>query len=619
VGAFRLAAAFGLLTGLVEGLAFLALQRLAFLGWSNGLVDVSLPIVWIAPAVYLPLFLGMGVVLTVLQRRLPRLRGTSAGVFLFGTLALTDWMGLLLHDRIHRAAVVLLALGVAVQAARWSARHEVGVARALTVAFPTLVTAWAAAGAVAVVAGWLEGRPRAEAAAAPGGPNVLVIVADTLRADHLSTYGYARPTSPNLDRIATRGVVFEHAFAASSWTAPSHAALLTGRHLHEHGVEWATTHRFAAIPYPTLPEVFAARGYRTAAFSANLFWFTRAMGFGRGFMHFDDYFHSPADMVLRTFYGRAFETLVLRRMGYEDIPARKRAPDVSRAFLEWVDRGGDRPFFAFLNFMDAHDPYLPPAPFRTRFATRGEPGGLLNWRLGRKDLQLTPEQREAEIDAYDGAIAYLDHHLAALVEALRARGLGDRTLVVITSDHGEAFAEHGNYLHGNSLYREEIEVPLILLGPGVPAGTRIPTPVSTAAVAATVADLADGDRGPFPGPSLALLWRAAPPDPPAVLSEVGVQPWQPPSVPVHHGAIRSLVTDRWHYIEHSRLGVEAYRWREDRDEARDLAASPQDRAEIDAVARRLKGVRLPAQEVRSSAQSFRRGSALAGVPGPRRP
>ena len=150
------------------------------------------------------------------------------------------------------------------------------------------------------------GRSSKLPAAAGDAPNVLVIVVDTLRADHLSSYGYARPTTPNIDRIATEGVLFENAVATSSWTFPSHASLLTGRYQYEHGMDKIREmpavggNAFSANGLPTLGEVLMQKGYRTGAFSANRTYFTHDLGFGRGFIHFEDYFHSPSDMFVRT-------------------------------------------------------------------------------------------------------------------------------------------------------------------------------------------------------------------------------------------------------------------------------------------------------------------------------
>src|SRR6185503_20396940 len=120
----------------------------------------------------------------------------------------------------------------------------------------------------------------------------------------------------------------------------------------------------------TLPEILQMRGYRTGAFSGNTYWFSREHGFGRGFLHFEDFFHSLADMALRTAYGRLVSRKVLWRIGYEDIPARKHADVTNAAVLRWIARDTSRPFFVMINYMDVHDPYLPPQPYRNRFAAQ---------------------------------------------------------------------------------------------------------------------------------------------------------------------------------------------------------------------------------------------------------
>src|SRR6202030_2172864 len=209
---------------------------------------------------------------------------------------------------------------------------------------------------------WLrEDILTAELSTAPqGSPNILVIVVDTLRADHLSTCGYVRATIPNLDRIAKQGVLFENAYSASSWTLPSHATMLTGRYPHEHGADLS----YYDGRYPTIAQVLRGEGYRTGAFSANLLYFCRTRGFGAGFLHFEDFFGSWADIVSHTLYGREFNKHVTLPLGYKDIPGRKRAADVNREFLRWVDRATGKRFFAFLNYFDVHDPFFPSEPYR---------------------------------------------------------------------------------------------------------------------------------------------------------------------------------------------------------------------------------------------------------------
>jgi arylsulfatase A-like enzyme len=582
------AAWFGLVTGLFEGALFLVFQKF------GEMRHVTLEIVWISALFNVLLFSTLGVALVALARFLPKLPMMRLSVFVFAFLALSDWLALALAEHLHLVAVITLALGGAVQFTRWFRTRPTAALHFWHRSLP-----WAAATSLLTLLGiqggfWLQEQLALAKlpAATQGSPNILLVVVDALRADHLSSYGYERRTSPNMDSIAQQGVLIEHAFATSSYTLPSHASLLTGRYPYEHGVEWKTSRALLASPFPTLAEALRSRGYRTAAFSANLFWFTRPRGFGRGFIRFEDYFQSLGDMAARTLYGRAIERLVLQRLGFEDIPARKRAPDINRSALRWIDRDGERPFFVFLNYMDAHDPYLPPPPFRHTFSKLENPGGIINWRTGRSDPQMTPEQLQGEIDAYDGAVAYVDDQIGQLMAELQRRGLSDNTVVVITSDHGESFGEHGPYLHGNSLYREEIHVPLILSAPGrIPTGLRVALPVTNAAIPATIMDLVGaGDQTLFPGPSLAKLWQTpqAPLDSFQPLAEIAQIPWAPDKALTHHGAMRSLVSPQWHYIIHEKLGMQVYDWQDDARELHNRAEDQEIRNDLALLRRKLR-------------------------------
>ncbi|MCC7354077.1 MAG: sulfatase, partial [Anaerolineae bacterium] len=503
------AAGMGLATGLVEGAGLWALQRL---GWLRGplvFLGASLEIVWISALADLLLFGGVGLGLSLVARLVPRFPTKWFSIFALSYLALFDWLALPLVGRAHIYVIPILAAGLAVEVSRWLRAHEEAFVRFWRRSFP-----WLAAMALLALVGtrgglWLQERlavarlPQAPA----GSPNILVIVVDTLRADHLSAYGYARLTSPNLDRLAGQGVLFENAFSTSSWTKPSHASLLTGRYPHEHRADaaWPLDGR-----YPTIGEALQTLGYRTGAFSANYDTFNQISGLGRGFQHFEDFFRSVPNMAVHTLYGRVAEYYVLHRaLGLEYRVDRSRAAGINRSVLRWLDQDRGKPFFAFLNYFDSHAPYIPPQPYRSKFSPVREPGGQINtdWGMDHIYVPMTPEQLQGEVDAYDGGIAYVDAQIGQLLSALQERDLADKTLVVITSDHGESFGEHGLLEHNNSLYREVIHVPLIFWWPGhVPAGTRLDQIVTNAALPATLLDLAPGEEPTlFPGPSLALL------------------------------------------------------------------------------------------------------------------
>lgn len=330
----------------------------------------------------------------------------------------------------------------------------------------------------------LDGDPR---------PHVLLVSIDTLRADHLGYDGYARDTSPNLDRLAARSRRYREAFAPAPWTLPSHAALLTGRHPRTLGIE----DRNAALPpaAPALAEALRSAGYRTAAFVDSMpgGFVGGRRGFARGF---DSYVHLPAE----------------EREGFRyDM-----AETVDRALVFLEHAPPDRPFFLFLHTKSVHAlpaegprtdprafPYDKPEPWRSRYLTPeqaalswDEPGlgrgvgWLRAWNeavaAGERRPEDFPPERRAALEAlYDAGIRYVDHHLGRLLAGLDARGLADRTLVVVTADHGEAFLEHDLLLH-KELYRDVLRVPLLVHVPGEASGVDVRERATLMDVAPTV-------------------------------------------------------------------------------------------------------------------------------------
>lgn len=559
----------GITSGLIEGVGHLVLQRL------NVLDNSWYEIIWIAALFNGLLLLLAGIALTAAFSVLPdRMRSNTAFVFTMALTALMPCLALMLKEWMKSYSILFLALGLATAFTRWFDRNPEGRLRLFQRSLPWTVLVAVLACAGIQVNSWLRERfgtanlPAASASA----PDVLVILIDALRADHLSAYGYARGTSPNIDKIAAEGTLFENAYATSSYSLPSHASILTGLSPHEHGVQWRASKELARRNTSTLGSAFQGFGYRTAAFSANTFWFSREHGFGQGFLHFEDYFHSVTDMVLRTAYGRIASLTILAKLGYDDIAARKRASDINPRVLRWLGDSDSNPFFVFINYMDVHDPYLPPQPYRGRYSKDRDPGGLINWQFHTPET-LSSEQLQSEIDAYDGAIAYVDDQIDTLVKALKRRQTSRDLLIVITSDHGEEFMDHGNLLHGHSLYRETIQVPLIFWQPGrIPKGVRIAQPVSNADIAATVMSLA-GNRGTLPGGSLDQLWSssAAVDEWASPLSELEHRPWVGDRYPAHHSSIRSVVTPDLHCIEYTGRRFEAFDWKTDAPEKSNLA------------------------------------------------
>ena len=485
-------------------------------------MHVSKEIFWISPVVDAIFFLAVALICALVMgfvvRFAPRLSMVKVTVFLLSFLSVYDW--LTLTNRLFHRACLLLALGAGVAFARWCGSRE-----AAFLQFCRRVAPWMGALWVLTFAGiqggqWLH-EQRAIARlpqSVPGSPNVLVIIVDTLRADHVSSYGYARPTTPHLDRIAQQGVMFENAVSTSSWSLPSHVSLVTGRYLFEHGVgnvqpePWTGWGNEGLGGFATLGEALQQKGYRTGAFSANRTYFSRNLGFGRSFIHFEDYFHSSADMFVRTLYGREFARIylkrsdhslvkrILRRLGWTSLldqdaegsgsyggafGIRKRADVVNNEAMEWIGADRQRPFFAFLNYFDVHDPYGGP-----------------------RDYPKPAWPQQTTIDAYDNGVKYVDDYIQQLMDSLEAQGLARNTLVIITSDHGESLGQHHLETHGRALYWELIRVPLVIYYPGhVPAGVRIERPVTNAAIPATVLELISADDSRIPGAALSALWK----------------------------------------------------------------------------------------------------------------
>jgi len=359
-------------------------------------------------------------------------------------------------------------------------------------------------------------------------PNVLVVLADTLRADHLGAYGYERDTSPNLDALARECVLFTDCRVASTWTKPSTAAILTGLLPTAHG---AILHS-QVLPEAaaTLAEVFAAAGYRTAAWSDNPF-ISPEFGFAQGFEDFDSV--SPSPFVNGTLAGKVLWTLGLvnltGELGEETVTRGRGTAELGERFLEWAgDDPEDEPWFAYLHVMEPHTPYDPPAPFRGRFSAESyagpdltEPpdyGGFLPFEKG---PAVPPDQLRHLVARYDEEILCFDAGFGAIVAGLRERGLLDRTILVVLSDHGEEFYEHEGWTHGHSLHDELLRVPLVVHVPGA-APKRVTTPVRALDLFPTLLALA-GIRADLPalGADLspAIAGDGAVPDAPTI-SEV---------------------------------------------------------------------------------------------------
>ena len=553
---------FGLITGIVEGITLLVLKKYEFLFWRLTNRAIWYETLWISPIFDLLLFLLIGVAFVILARITNRTWVHKLLVFVLIFLAIFDWLYIVLAGRISIIALIVLTAGLSLQLSRWFFKYEKSVDVFIRTSTLWLGTIIILIFIVLQGGNWLLEKTAISNLAKSDGskPNVLLIVADTLRADHLGSYGYSRSTSPNIDRLAQEGVVFDSAIAPSSWTQPTHASILTGLYTYQHNAELHPLTK----EYRTLPEVLYENGYMTGAFSANLLFFTRRQGFGRGFLRFEDNFHTIADMAANTLYGYLFDYYVLRKViKYEGVISRKLAEDINQSALRWIDKNPDKSFFLMLNYFDVHDPYLPPQPYRNYYSQIENPGGLINSYLERLYPEMTDDQLQSEIDAYDGAINYVDDQIGVLLEELQKRGILENTIVVFTSDHGESFGEHGLLQHSASLYIQEIHVPLIIWWPGkVPSGTRVEFPISISAIEGTIMELTNiGNQSSDESKSLVPLWEntnGPPKEFKYPISEIAQFPGASPQNPSTHGAMKAVLSEDWHYISHEQFGVEVY-------------------------------------------------------------
>ncbi|MCX5884368.1 MAG: sulfatase-like hydrolase/transferase [Proteobacteria bacterium] len=338
--------------------------------------------------------------------------------------------------------------------------------------------------------------------ASAGSPNIILITMDTARADHLSCYGYQSLTTPNLDRFSQEGVVFKNAYATNSWTLPSHASIFTGLYPSKHGADHTSdsllgeagqkqeyldwyellSRNFTKLSkeHQTLAEILSAGGYRTAGIIGGIFC-NSIFGLSQGFDYYDDEipFFNIRFFLLYQVIDRWFSLNdFFTQYGYL---GKRIAVDLNSSAFKWLEKDHGQPFFLFINYMDAHTPYLPPPPYDGYFSKippniilRNNPPpdasfvtaqtNLINSVIS-GDHQLTPEEKELTVSLYDGGILYLDHYLGFLFEKLKDLKAYDNTIIIITSDHGEAFGEHNQMEHGLTLYEEVLRVPLIIKYP----------------------------------------------------------------------------------------------------------------------------------------------------------
>lgn len=292
-------------------------------------------------------------------------------------------------------------------------------------------------------------------------PNVLILCVDALRADRLGCYGCDRKTSPHLDRFARNSLLFEKALTPCSWTLPATASILTGLYPNTHGV-LGQGREYLVDGITTLAEYLAWQGVTTAAFSANDI-VCSAINFDQGFELFDE--------ILEC------------------------AEGVNADLFSWLEERGPFQFFGYVHYMEPHSPYSAPGAFRQHFdpdyVEKRDFSGPLpeRWRRGLIEKEFTPDEFQHLVNLYDSEIYYWDLQFQRLLETLESLSLRDKTIVIVTADHGEEFFEHAGLGHGITLYNECLQVPLIIGDPRMKRGLRVPDYAEITALFDTVTEM----------------------------------------------------------------------------------------------------------------------------------
>jgi len=311
-------------------------------------------------------------------------------------------------------------------------------------------------------------------------PNVVLIVLDTVRADHLSLHGYHRDTSPNLRRLAAHSTVYHRAISAGSMTLSSHGSMFTGQYASRHGAVMLADKREAARGLSrrmvTLAEILRQAGYRTAAVVANSAFLTPAFGFDQGFEVLDHrsqvaWTPEPFSKPFNSFLCYGVRHLASGLLATSRLDVQQRDGEtITRNSASLLDQFVDGlPFFLFLNYFDAHEPYAVPEPFLSMFGNGLDPvpinGGR---RTGVGVGQKLPgaEYRAHVVSRYDGAIAYVDAQVGCVLDHLKSIGQYDTSLIIVTSDHGQSLYEKGTYGHGQNVFQAQVHVPFIVKLPG---------------------------------------------------------------------------------------------------------------------------------------------------------
>ena len=407
-------------------------------------------------------------------------------------------------------------------------------------------------------------------------PNVILLTVDTLRADRLGCYGHSGRLTPNIDRLADSGIRFDQAISGGSWTQAAFPVLLTSSYAAMYGGCLGRLSPERPSPIETL----AAHGYNTGGFSTNLH-LSRATGFDRGFLHFEELNPVEVDPRLRRIKGgqRLLQNPMIhslsRTMGIRTRPARlySSGANVTDGLSKWLDQV-DGPFFAWAHYMDAHWPYhleedlVQPKDIAQAWQDLATMHGRANfdWSNLDRDKSITTAQREHFIELYEKSVKYLDNQIGRLINYLQNSSHADNTLIILVADHGEEFLDHGRWGHWESnLFDEILRVPLIMWMPNGPHSQVIRQQVRLLDLMPTILELCGCPRtDDVMGDSMASLLTSAESkyDGGETISEMRRDPW-------HRIAVR---TESFKYIWDSK--------RPDQPDLYDLRTDPGEKKNV---------------------------------------
>jgi len=433
-----------------------------------------------------------------------------------------------------------------------------------------------------------EARPQFHPHGVSGNrPNLVMIALDTARADHFSAYGYTKPTTPNLDNLAKKGVLFETAIAPASYTLPSFATVFTGLLPHQNQTGLST-------PLPkgflTLASILSSRGYQTGGFNANFTQGTARTGLAQGFEDYSDDDGTIRSALLGIDFVKAFWWFVYYPFIQPRYMAGRDARTLNQAVFPWFGHRRKQPFFLFVNYFDVHEPYSAIPEVGDRFGNaqttlaqrvRAELDGLMM----AIEVPRSPAEQAALIAGYDSSLAFADSQIGSLLHLLESSPEWSNTYIMVFGDHGQAFGTHRHYGHGWGLNWELLHVPLIIVGPGIPQGRRVKDLVGLQQLFPTVLDVSAGEGGAPEPNSLRCFWTnpaKACDSAPMVISELGpMAMWR-----VDNPSI-SVATPQWHLIRDAAEDLQLYDLATDPGEEVNLAGSPEHQADLAALQNRL--------------------------------